>query len=65
MDFSHGRNYMFHALRNFPVFLALITVALPGGVLADTSDLKVYSPVVEQGRAEIGILARISHQVMR
>ena len=50
---------MFHAVRNFPVFLALITVALPGGVLADMSDLKVYSPIIEQGRAEIGILGNV------
>ena len=29
---------MFHAVRNFPVFLALIAVALPGDALADMSD---------------------------
>ena len=50
---------MFHTVRNFPVFLALIAIAVPGGVLADMSDLKVYSPIVEKGRLEIGILGNV------
>ena len=41
---------MFPPVRTLLVFMAVVTVALPGNVRADLTDMKVYSPIVERGR---------------
>lgn len=51
---------MFFPVRNFLIFTTVIAVALPVGVLADLTDMKVYSPIVEKGDLQFEIIGNVA-----
>ena len=50
---------MSFAIRNIPFFLAVMAVALPPVVMADLTDMKVYSPIVEKGDLQFEIIGNV------